>query len=74
MQKYEYKITKHPSAEFKQIVYFCSDNGECNFDQLPGDQLTILKDVLNREGSQGWELVQLSFGEDGVIVFWKKAV
>ena len=74
MRKFEYEITKHPASEFKHLVYFCSDNGECNIDQLPADQLTIMKDILNDRGSQGWELVQVSFGEDGLIAFWKKEV
>ena len=74
MRKFEYEITKHPAGEFKHLVYFCSDNGECNIDQLPADQLTIMKDILNDRGSQGWELVQVSFGEDGLIAFWKKEV
>ncbi len=74
MKRYEYEITKHPSTEFKQLAYFCSDRGECNVDQLPADQLTILQDVLNSRGSLGWELIQLSFGEDGIIAFWKKEI
>ena len=74
MNRFEYEITKHPSEEFKKLVYFCSDSGECNIDQLPADQLTIMEKILNSRGSQGWELVQISFGEDGVLAFWKRSM
>jgi hypothetical protein len=74
MKKFEYEITKHPSSEFKQLVYFCTDMGECNIDQLPADQLAVMEEILNSRGSGGWELIQMSFGEDGVIAFWKRSV
>ena len=69
---FEYKITKHPSSEISNIVYFCTERGECKVDQVPTGQLKKLEEILNREGAEGWELVQLSFGEDGVVAFWKK--
>jgi hypothetical protein len=72
MRTFEYEITKHPSGEFQQLAYFCSAEGECNIDQLPSDQTGILKDILNKRGAMGWELVQLSFGNSGVIAYWKK--
>ena len=69
---FEYKITKHPAKEISSIVYFCSEKGECQYDQVNTDQLKKLEETLNREGKEGWELVQLSFGDDGVVAFWKK--
>jgi len=69
---YQYRITKHPASEISSIVYFCTEKGECNYDQVPTDQLEKLEEILNREGASGWELIQLSFGEDGVVAFWKK--
>jgi hypothetical protein len=29
-------------------------------------------DIVNRRGSQGWELLQLAFHEDSVVMFWKR--
>jgi len=29
-------------------------------------------DVLNRRGAQGWELLQLAFNKDTVVLFWKR--
>lgn len=74
MKKFEYRITKHPSKDFEQVGYFCTDQGECSLDQLPADQLSVLGKILNEGGSEGWELVQISFGSDGVIAFWKKEI
>lgn len=74
MTRFEYEITKHPADQFTKLVYFCTDNGECNIDQLPSDQINIMGELLNERGSQGWELVHISFGEDGVVIFWKRAM
>jgi hypothetical protein len=72
MREFEYDITRHPSGEFEQLAYFCTAHGECRIDQVQSDQTGRLKDILNEKGSLGWELVQLSFGRDGVAAFWKK--
>jgi hypothetical protein len=72
MRQFIYEITRHPASQFSQLVYFCSGKGECTYDQLPSDQLDVLSDILNDRGSQGWELVQVSFGEGGLLAFWKK--
>jgi hypothetical protein len=74
MKKFTYEITKHPTDEFTHLVYFCSDKGECNIDQVPLNQTNIFVDILNERGSQGWELVQVFFGKDGMVVFWKKEI
>lgn len=72
MKGFEYEVTKHPAETFNRLAYFCSENGECTYDQLPDDQLNILMGLLNERGSLGWELVQVFFGKDGVVAFWKK--
>ena len=74
MKQFEYEITKHPADEFKHLIYFCTEKGECNIDQLPSDQIKILGERLNERGSDGWEMVQIFFGEDGVVMFWKRAI
>ena len=72
MRRFEYEITKHPTDEFAQVVYFCTDKGECSLNRLPSDQMEALSDILNKRGDQGWELVQVLFGDDGMIAVWKK--
>jgi hypothetical protein len=74
MHHFEYEITKHTAEEFQQLVYFCSDQGECNVDEVPSDQLKVLRDILNTRGGKGWELAQMFFGKDGVVVLWKRAI
>ena len=29
-------------------------------------------DILNDRGQEGWELIQVSLGEGGVMAFWKR--
>ena len=74
MQQFEYDITKHLPEKLTQLVYYCSDGGDCNFDQLPSDQLKIFSETLNERGSEGWELIQLFFEKDGIVAFWKRAL
>lgn len=74
MKHFEYQITHHPGESFNQVVYFCTETAECSLNEVPGDQTKILTDILNERGQQGWELVQVSFGKDGVMAFWKRKV
>ena len=74
MTRYKYEITKHPSSDFNQLVYFCTDHGECDLAQVPSDQTELLEKILNERGEKGWELVQIFFGNDGIVAFWKKAI
>ena len=74
MPRFEYEITKHSAAEFSQLVYFCTNDGECSIRDLPSDQLSLFGQIMNQRGAEGWELIQILFGKDGVVIFWKKAV
>lgn len=74
MTQFEYEITRHPADEIRDLVYFCSEGGDCHIDQLPSDQMINLGNILNEKGSSGWELVQLVFREGGAVAFWKRPV
>ncbi|MBW1897240.1 MAG: hypothetical protein JRI47_09285 [Deltaproteobacteria bacterium] len=74
MKRFEYEITHHTGDEFETVVYFCSETGECAINKVPGDQSGALVRVLNERGQEGWELVQMSFGKDGLMAFWKRKV
>ncbi|MBW2466573.1 MAG: hypothetical protein JRF02_04665 [Deltaproteobacteria bacterium] len=74
MKRFEYNITKHPAELFTELIYYCTEKGECSLDQIPQTQTEILRDILNGEGENGWDLVQVSFGSNGVLAFWKKEV
>ena len=74
MKRFEYDITKHSADAFDKVVYFCSETGECGLDEVSRDQTRILADILNQKGQEGWELVQVAFGQDGLMAFWKRKV
>jgi hypothetical protein len=74
MGHFEYEITKHPAGSFEKLVYFCTETGECALDEVPADQTEILVKILNERGDQGWELVQIAFGKEGLMAFWKREV
>ena len=74
METFEYHITKHPAEEFSQLHFFCSDSGECELEKIPDFQIRHLADILNEQGDGGWELVQISFGRDGLLIFWKRKI
>jgi hypothetical protein len=74
MKRFEYEITKHPAGEFSHLTYFCSETGECSLDQVPEYQTKRLREIMNKKGSEGWELVQISFGTDGIVAFWKRMI
>ncbi len=72
MDFFEYRVTRHPAEAFRDIVYFCSREGDCNLEVIGSDQISKMENILNEGGRQGWELVQAAFGKDGVLVFWKR--
>jgi hypothetical protein len=74
MSFFEYQITKHSVQEFSKIKYFCTSEGECSIDDLPEDQVEIFVGFLNKRGAEGWELIEIFFGKDGIVAFWKRAV
>ena len=74
MKRFEYEITQHSAETFDKVVYFCSESGQCSIDEVSRDQTRILTDILNSRGRDGWELVQVSFGKDGVMAYWKRKI
>jgi hypothetical protein len=74
MERFEYKITKHSSDTFEKIIYFCSESGQCGINEVSKDQTRILTDILNTKGSKGWSLVQIFFGKDGIMLYWKRRI
>jgi hypothetical protein len=72
MKRFEYEITRHNADEFMRMVYFCSEGGQCKLEEVPADEPQYLVDMLNQRGREGWELIQLLFGKDGVMACWKR--
>jgi len=72
--RFEYQITTHTAEEFTQLVYVCTDEGDCTLNDLSHDQVAKLVELLNKKGEKGWELIQVFFGKAGIIAFWKRGV
>lgn len=72
MRRFEYEIASYPAERFAQLVYFCSDEGDCSLEQVPSSQMEVFQSLLNERGGEGWELVQGFFGSNGVLVIWKR--
>lgn len=74
MTRYEYKVTRRSADEFSEVIYFCTSEGTCGSERVPGDQIEKLTEILNEEGRNGWDLLQMAFGKNGILMFWKKAI
>jgi len=74
MKRFQYEITTHAAEQFRQIVYFCSEKGECSLQEVQRREAEALAEKLNRRGEEGWELVQVFFGKDGLMAFWKREI
>jgi len=72
MNRFEYTITLHPAETFRKVAFFCTREGECTLDDLPMDEIETLKGILNDRGEQGWELVSIAFGRNGLFAVWKR--
>lgn len=72
MPQFEYEITRHSFEMLQELVYYCTEAGECSLDAVPEDQISRLKKMLNEHGGQGFELVQIAFGANGFLAFWKR--
>jgi hypothetical protein len=74
MKKFQYEITAYPVEKFTQLVYLCSDYGECKLNQLPSSQIDAFKAILDEKGGKGWEMVQVFFSPEGAVVIWKREI
>lgn len=71
---FEYRITSHAESDFKRVIYFCSEKGDCRLEDVSDTQIKTLTAMLNDQGGEGWELVQLLFGKGGLLAVWKRAL
>ena len=74
MERFEYEFTRHGAESFTKVVYFCSSQGACTLAEVTDEEPQALLSILNERGNQGWELVQMMFGRDGVMALWKRRV
>ncbi len=72
MERFEYQMTWHPAEEFSKLIYFCTAEGACGPDDVPREEPEGLMELLNEQGGDGWELVQMVFRQSGLMVCWKR--
>jgi len=72
MDRFEYDITRHIAESFKEMIYFCSETGDCKLEEVPAEQPQMMVEILNERGREGWELVQMDVGKDGFLAWWKR--
>jgi hypothetical protein len=41
-------------------------------ESIPVNQMEKMQEILNEGGKEGWELIQVAFGKDGFVIFWKR--
>jgi hypothetical protein len=73
MKRFTYEVTLYPAERFRQVVYFCTNQGQCGEGE-GSDQMNALGELLNERGAEGWELVHVAVGGGGLLAFWKKGI
>jgi hypothetical protein len=72
MKEFVYEISFHPLQVESKMRIFCSAEGDCSVEDVPdSDSMAVIR-VLNERGRDGWELIEILFGRDGYICFWKR--
>jgi hypothetical protein len=72
MKEFEYEISIHHLQRENRMRIFCSEAGDCSVEDVTGRDSSVVVSVLNERGRSGWELVQVLFGGEGFICFWKR--
>lgn len=86
--RWEHDITVYTMAEIEAVreklglgpadqrelepTIFCDHEGICFFDGSPDSNVEVLKSLLNAQGANGWELVQLDYRRDRLICTWRR--
>jgi hypothetical protein len=73
-KQFQYEIRIFPVTAFQDLVYFCTDSGECREAPVPGDAAAKLEELLNQRGRDGWELIQIQFSQRGIFTLWKREI
>jgi len=75
MKRFEHDVTHYTPKDLGDASDFvCSEDGVCAQEKPPDGSISKLRELLDRHGAQGWELVELAFGKGGAIAFWKREI
>jgi len=53
-------------------VMFCTDQGACVLSNIPNANTRAIVHLLNRKGTEGWQLAAATFRADEMICFWMR--
>ena len=68
MAKWEYRLTRD-RVEPREPVIECDRKGICIVHEPSEGELL---QILNREGEDGWELVELGYHQGEIVGVWKR--
>jgi len=80
MKKWEYHITRYHVKDFiregkpAQTSFYCDQRGQCFLHDLSQAAADVVRNILNEEGQNGWELVQWGYHQDELMCLWKRAL
>ncbi len=82
MKTWKHRITVHEAVEIldnlnEKVEYvpdtvYCDEKGGCFFDEDPGYFIKSIEKILDKTGSEGWELANVTLRSNQMICFWKK--
>ncbi len=61
-------------SQKKGPAFFCDQQGVCLFDDVPEPNVEALKTILDIQGADGWELVQLDYRRELLICTWRRNI
>jgi hypothetical protein len=64
----------HPQEEGSRPVVYCDAEGVCFFDEAPNPYVDSIVHILNEQGEQGWDLVQMVLREADFICIWRREI
>ncbi len=81
MGPWEYRFTRYHLKDYakeeKQIsgtAFYCDNQGQCFLHDTSQETVDLVRDALNEEGKNGWELVQFGYHRGDVMCIWKRAL
>jgi hypothetical protein len=86
MDRWQFQITTHSAGEVLRVreelghppdegsppVVYCDTEGVCFFDEAPNPYVDSIVHILNAQGEQGWDLVQMVPRQADFICIWKR--
>jgi hypothetical protein len=62
-----------PGQEVEEKAFYCDQKGQCFLHDTSRAAADMIRDTLNEEGKNGWELVQFGYHQNELMCGWKRA-